>query len=162
MAHINELRLIGELTPELYQSFSEEFDEALLDEPLYIELNSEGGDVHVALAITSKIRRWPGKVHITAYGNVASAAVLILASGTNRSMAKEAWVMVHEDGCEFEGRVTKLERHAKHQRRMEDQWNALLAERTKASAEVWAQLHKESTYLNPEQCLELGLIDEIV
>ena len=160
-----KLRIVGEIDDSTYQTFSESLDE-LLDEddssPIYLELNSEGGDVFAALGIVSKIRHCPCDIIITAYGSVQSAAVLILASGSSRSMAAEAWVMVHEDECVYEGRVTKLEKYAKHQRRMEDQWNQLLEERTTATAETWADLHKKSTHLSPAECLSLGLIDEIV
>jgi len=168
-----DIKIIGELTQQSYTEFSDTFDECIEtcqaaqeagvwdEDPITIELNSEGGDVFSALAICSKIRLSGVPVHITALGTIASAAVLILASGTSRSMAKEAWVMVHEDEVEYSGRVSKLERTAKHQRRMEDQWNMLLAERTRTSAETWAELHKCSTHLSPEECLALGLIDEI-
>ncbi|CAM6004759.1 unnamed protein product [Sphagnum balticum] len=158
------INLIGDTDEHMYSNFIEtlgEIEESGAEE-VYVELNSTGGDVYVAIAIASRMRLSKLRFNIGAFGIVGSSAVIILASGTYRSMAKEAWALVHEDGCEYEGRVSKLEKYAKHQRRMEDQWNALLAERTKTDAKTWGDLHKASTYLDAQECLALGLVDEVI
>jgi len=158
------INLIGDIDDQMYSSFIETLGEIESSgaEEVYVELNSTGGDVYIALAIASRMRLSKLQFNIGAFGIVGSAAVIILASGTYRSMAKEAWVLVHEDGCEYEGRVSKLEKYAKHQRRMEDQWNTLLAERTKTDANTWSHLHKTSTNLDAQECLALGLVDEVI
>lgn len=127
-----------------------------------IELSSPGGDSYAALAYASLIREMHLDVCIQAYGLVASAAVLVLASGNTRFMSREAWVMVHENSGTLEGNVLELEREAGQLRRLELQWANILEELTGTKASIWTAMHKETTYLNAEQCLALGLIDRII
>lgn len=136
--------------------------EAESKKPIFMVLSSEGGDAYVALAFAARMRVSACPLHLTAYGEVSSAAVLVLAAATTRRLARESWVMVHEDSGEIEGTVVEMEREAKQHRRMEDQWAMLLEERTGTSASIWTDLHKATTYLTPAECLELGLIHEVI
>lgn len=163
-----KINVIGEIDDTCYREFVESFDgmvEMLDGEDIYIELCSDGGRAIIALAFYDKIRAYKGDVHITATGEASSAAIIILAAGDTRAMTKNAWVLVHEDVVAFDTedpRVTQAEKNIKTARRLEDQWNKLLASRTKVSAEKWAELHKSEAYLSAEECLKLGLINKIV
>lgn len=132
--------------------------------PVHITLISPGGDAQVALAYFDRIVRSTRVVHICASGIVASAAVLILAAGDKRFMTKSSWAMVHEESVEgLDGTsVTSMEKETAHLRRLEIQWATLLAKVTSTTAEDWAILHKDETYLSAKQCKELGLIEEII
>jgi len=163
-----ERRIIitGEINDESYKEFSSsllQLEEISKTQSIVLELSSEGGDAYCALAFSGRMRNSPCDIIIHAYGLVASAAVLILASGDTRYIAKEAWVMVHEDSLsELEGNVTQLEKTAKHLRRLEDQWAWLLESMTSTNLEEWARLHKEEKFLTPQECIELGLVDKII
>lgn len=157
------IRISSELTMETFREFSKKM--AYLEgkkDAVKIELSSEGGSAYAALAYSALIRNSPLNVEITAYGFVASAAVLILASGDIRFMTKEAWVMVHEDSGKLKGDVVALEREAAQLRRLELQWAELLQELTGTKASIWTALHKETTYLNAAQCVGLNLVDDII
>ena len=159
------LQIIGEITDKSYKKFSKKLYELEISDPretITIELSSEGGDAMAALAYSTRIRRCKTPIIIIAYGLVASAAVLILASGERRLMAKEAWVMVHEDSGVLEGNTSSLERQVKHMRRLENQWNKLLAEYTTTEAEEWDFLALNETYLCAGECRDLGLVDKII
>lgn len=158
------LYITGAIDFEAYETFSLQLRklETAGDNPITVELASDGGDAHAALAISARITNSPRTIHIVAMGNVASAAVLILASGDVRFMSKDAWVMVHEDSCELSGSVSELEREIKQLRAMEDQWNQLMAENTRIGPEEWSQLHKATTYLNAKDCQNYGLVDELI
>ncbi len=161
---MSKIYIVGDINEESFQKFSEELTELENEDAstINIELLSAGGIAVDALAFAARMRMSPRNLTITAYGEVASAAVLILAYGAVRRMTKEAWVMVHEDSGKCNGDVSTVEKRAKHWRRMEDQWNLLLSQNTNADVETWAQLHKDETYLSAEECLNLGLIDEII
>lgn len=150
---------------ETYLEFSEQLTELENKsncDNVYIELCSEGGEAYAALAFYSRMRSTTCPIYIKSYGLVASAAVLILAAGGHRQLSREAWVMVHEDEGTQEGSVSLLEVQIKQGRRLEDQWNTLLSSRTNTTSDGWAALHKSTTYLSAEECLKLGLIDEII
>lgn len=157
------LYITGDISFDAYEAFSKQLRvlELRSTKSVIVELASDGGDAHAALAFSSRIRMSHCNITILAMGNVASAAVLILASGHHRIMAKEAWVMVHEDSATHEGTITALEREAKQCRRLEDQWNALMEKYTTTSKELWAHMHKATTYLDAKECLVFDLIDEV-
>src|SRR5580692_5695813 len=99
--------LVGEINADKYEAFSTrlaELETGSSTKSITLELSSEGGDAHYALAIVGRMRNSPCDIIVKAYGLVASAAVIILAAGDIRHLAQEAWVMVHEDSvAELEG-----------------------------------------------------------
>jgi ATP-dependent protease ClpP protease subunit len=161
---MRKIILSGGIDEESFKDFCEQMGE-LEEGPagvIDIDLCSGGGDAYTALGFCARIRTSSCATRVVVYGSCQSAAVLILAAGTKRYMTKESWVMVHEDQAVPEGATSLIEVESKQLRAMEDQWSKLLAEYTKTSAKKWAKLHKETTYLTPEQCLKLGLIDGVV
>lgn len=159
-----KLYITTEISDESYTKFSKRLTmlESRGSGPIEVELFSAGGDAYAALAFSARMRASPCVIRIHARGLIASAAVLILAAGDIREMAKEAWVMVHEDSGENSGNVSELMKQALHMEALEDQWAVLLEERSSTSAEAWRKLHNETKYLTSSQCLALGLIDKIV
>lgn len=161
-----KVNIIGDIDESTYAKFVEELDglnEIQEDDDLTIELSSHGGDAMVALAFHDRIRQIKGDVTIHGFGIIASAAVIILAAGDRRIMSKNSWAMVHEDTVptEEDARVSSVERSAATSRRLEKQWNALLAARTSTTAQEWEYLHMNESHLDAKTCLKLGLIDEI-
>lgn len=160
---MNRFKIIGDISQASYKEFSEFMDklEAKNIKTAHVELYSDGGDSYAALAFYDRIVK--SRVHITieAIGNVASAAVLVLAAGYTRIMNESAWVMVHEDSGKLTGDVVSLERESKQMRALENQWSELLWMRTNITSVQWSELHKKTTYLDSAQCLALGLVDKI-
>lgn len=129
-----------------------------------IILSSHGGDATAALAMLDTIAL--SKLHFTVIGTglIASAAVILLVAGDKSYMTPSAWVMVHEEQLDEEVNkdVSSMEHTSRNYRRFEDQWNSILAHNTNTKAEKWAELNKRDTYLNAKECLEMGIIDEIL
>ncbi len=169
---MNKIYIVGTIDENSFKEFSEQLTEFetkakaskhFADRPVEIEMNSFGGCAMDALAFYSRIRNSQLQINITAYGLIASAAVLVFAACDHRRMTKESWMMVHEDSDSVKAKNTSdFEKTASHMRSMENQWNDLLEKRTKAYSTEWASLHKKETYLTPEQCKELGIVDEII
>ncbi len=155
-------QLIGAIDEDALKAFMKVITKHR-DNQILLHLSSTGGSAYDALAIASAVRLHKN-ITVAALGAVQSAAVIILAAAKERMMAKESWVMVHEDSGKIKGDVSLQEREIAHLRRMENQWAELLAEysKGKSTAETWAQLHKQTTYLSAQECLDLGLIDRII
>lgn len=164
MALRRKININGAIDNVSFLEFSKRLTalEAAGEGDIEVELHSEGGEAYAALAYAGRIRTSKCRIVIRAYGLVASAAVLILASGDIRCLEETAWVMVHEDEGSSEGSVSSIEASAKQLRRMETQWYDLLESLTDTSAEVWGKLHKDTTYLTAEECLTLKLVDKII
>lgn len=162
------IRLIGDIEADLYKEFSEKLSkiERLTKTRsgiiVNLELSSKGGDIYTALAFSARMRLSPIEFVVTAHGLVASAATLILASGSVRQMAKEAWVMVHDSSSKEKGSLSELETEIRHLRQLEDQWVDMLDKLTGTDWKIWEELQRKTTYLDAEQCLKLGLVDKII
>ncbi len=159
------ISIIGGLDWDTFSAFSDainELENKSKTKDINLHLASEGGTSGVALAIVGRMRVSPCNINVFAFGDVSSAATLILASGSKRFMAAETWVMVHEDSGKIRGSVADWERDAKHARSLEAQWNNIMASHTLYTAETWEKLNKATTYLTASECLECGLIDEII
>lgn len=163
-----KIYITGTIDEDSFQSFSKYMDEAEErgEDNIEIILNSTGGSALDALAFYERIKASASYTAVTVYGACYSAAVLVLVAGQKRRMTKTSWLMVHEDTYamdEGDSKSTSLmEVEAQYMRRMENQWNYLLAKRSRLSAKVWERLHKKTTYMNAKECLEAGIIEEII
>ncbi len=155
--------MIGDIDDVMYKSFVEFLDDNK-NSAFEIELSSHGGDALMAIAIYEKIRKNKKKVTINASGIVASAAVIILAAGHQRTLTSNSWVMVHEDEIMVEttDRVSVAEKKLEVSRNLETQWNALLENATGTQASNWQYLHMNEEWMTPAECLQWGLIDKIL
>lgn len=157
------IRVAGEITEESFETFSTELsDLERTKAPITIELCSGGGSAEAALAYYSRIRLSKNPVTVYVLGYAASAATLILLAGDYRVMAREAWVMVHEEQTKVKGSVVDIERNSFHLRQVETQWTSLFSTRTSKSAKFWTNLHKQTTYLTADTCLSYGLIEKVI
>ncbi len=161
-----KIYILGDIDNESYGRFSRKLArlESESIDPIQIELMSDGGYSYAALAFSDRINNCKCPIYIDAFGLIASAATLILAAGDMRRIAANAWVMVHEDEVALPdgAKVSAIEKHAAHSRRLEDQWNKLMEHYTGTSVEVWALLNLAETFLPPSECKSLGLVDEII
>lgn len=159
------IHIIGDIDTEQYRNFLEQLAEENLKSNYYVDiiLNSPGGEALSAIAIHDTIKIDKREFRVTVVGSCQSAAVLILAAGDHRRMTRNSWVMVHEDSGDYEGLSTsQVEKMAKEQRMFENQWNRIMAKDTGTLVSDWERLHKAETYLTPEECKALNLIQEIV
>lgn len=162
---MKRLRLIGEVSQEMYAKLSKQLDKHSPEEgPIVLEICSEGGCLYAALAISGRIRNSDLEIYTLGYGQIMSSAVLILASGDKRYMSPEAWVMLHETQHSIKASSKNLRREAKQAQREELQWATLLSELSKGakSPEEFLTASNSIVYLTAEECVKMGLVDELV
>lgn len=163
---MNKLYIIGEIDGLAFRrlhKFIYAMEQAN-EKDVTLILSSHGGDATAALAMFDAIALSKLNFTVIGTGLIASAAVILLVAGDKSYMTPSAWVMVHEEQLDEEVSkdVSSMEYKARTYRRFEDQWNSILAHNTNTTAEKWAEMNKKDTYLNAKECLELGLIDEIL
>lgn len=71
---MNAIYISGEIDEPLVKYFFEEFNRIRKDVPIYIYLNSDGGDVNAALAIIDLINENYKRITLIASGHIYSAA----------------------------------------------------------------------------------------
>ena len=92
-----------------------------------------------------------------------SAAAVILACGTGkRTMTANSTVMVHEGSAFESGKTSDVLKGADHLKKLQKNINRILAEVTNKDQEFWDKVSQHDTYLTAKECLEYGIIDEII
>lgn len=136
-----------------------------MQEPLYILINSEGGDEGCGRALAGMIRNLRDKgmvVNTTGFGDVQSAAVIVFAAGEKRLLSRYATVMVHESTDAIEGNASKIKKTSKQMESDEKFWCDIMQELTGTDSKIWMKLHEDETYLRPEEALKLNLATELI
>lgn len=167
--HIGErtIQVVGEINQEMFILVDTALTilEAQSKAQIVLRINSEGGSIYDALAIVGRIKKSKCLIVTEGFGAIMSAAGLILASGGKRRMSKYAWFMFHEAwAAEMGGTVQQLKHQAIQLEREWDTWAEVMAEFTTTNKSFWldnGNLGKD-LYLSAEQCLELGIIDEVI
>jgi ATP-dependent Clp protease protease subunit len=139
-------------------------EDAKADISLYV--NSPGGSVTSGLGIVDTMRFIPCDVATFIIGQAASMGSVIACSGTKgkRFTLPNAENLMHQPliGGVLEGQATDLEIEARHILRMRDQIYAIYADRTGQPRERIAEDCERNKWLNAEEMLEYGLVDQVL
>ncbi len=132
------------------------------DIKLYI--HSPGGSVSAALAILDTMNHIKPDVSTICVGIAASAAAVLLSSGTKgkRFILPNAEVMIHQVMGGAEGQASDIAITAKHILRIKENLNKILAKNTGKNVE---QIEKDSdrdNYMTADEAKKYGLVDEIL
>lgn len=107
--------------------------------------------------------------HITTgtYGMAASMAGVLLQAGDHRWCSQSSWVMIHRAAFGALGQTHDIEDQVKFVRRLEARIIDIYVQRAEAaggtltSAKIKRNWDRRDWWLTAEECLELGIIDEI-
>ncbi len=127
---------------------------------LYI--TSYGGGVHAAFSVVSTIEKCSIPVHTIISGNASSAATLISLAGHKRFMYKYSVALIHEIRCGYWGKLTEVRDHYLNNDTCMDLILNYYNLRTKLTKEQLQEHLKKDIDWTDQQCLEFGLIDEII
>lgn len=134
------------------------------DITLYI--NSPGGEVMAGLAIANTMNYIKCDVRTVSMGMSASMGAFLLSQGTpgKRCALEDAQIMIHEVSAGTQGKRHDMKRSFDHTERLNDKLMTKMAARCNDEwdAERLAKLCEEDIWLEPEDALEMGLIDEII
>ncbi len=134
------------------------------DKDIYIYINTPGGYISSGLAIYDTIQFIRPDVRTVALGQASNIAALILASGTKgkRSALPNARIHMHQPLGGASGQASDIEIQANEVLRTRDRLNQLYTSHTGQSVEK-IELHTQRDfYLNAEEAVAFGLIDNII
>ena len=128
-----------------------------------LNITSYGGDVYAMLGTIDFFKSLPVKVNTHCVGACMSAAAVILACGTGkRSMTENSRVMVHEGSAFERGKTSDVLKGADDLKKLQKNINRILGEVTKKDQSFWEGVSKNDCYFTAQECLEYGIIDEII
>lgn len=153
---------IDEGSLEVIQKAFDEF-EVLPDKPVRIEISSYGGSVYDMMGIIDRIKASPCHVVTRGFGKIMSAATFILASGDERYVGPNSWVMIHQASDVIRGTTDDMEHEFGHHRTLQDQMYAIYEKLSGKTipAKHWKKLCAKDHYIRAEDVLKLGLVDHV-
>ena len=141
-----------------------------------IILNSPGGDIIEGMALFDHIvwlRQEGHQVDIVVRGMAASMGGILLQSGSKRVVGKEAWVLIHRAAFLALGKTFQVEDEVKWVKRIEDRIIDIFVERAKeaeangtcdkgvSKAMIKRNWDRKDWWLTSDECLKLGIVDEV-
>lgn len=136
--------------------------EQISDAAIRIYINTPGGDVISGMAIYDAIISSPCLIKGIVLGEASSMGAIILQGCDSRVARKWARFMLHDGSNSVEGNWRDVEKAVESDRLFRLDSYRILAEATGKPAKYWQRKLANDYYLNAEQALAEGLIDEIL
>jgi ATP-dependent Clp protease protease subunit len=134
------------------------------DQAINLYINSPGGLVDQTLAIYDTMQFLGCEVATYCIGQASSGAAIILAAGTkgNRFALPNAKVMLHQPYGGITGQAEDIRIQAEEVLRDKKLLNDILSKHTGQDPEKIAAEIERDRYMNAQEALEYGLVDEIL
>ena len=132
------------------------------DISLYI--NSPGGSISAGMAIYDTMQYIKCDVSTICVGMAASMGAFLLAGGTKgkRYALPNSEILIHQPLGGAQGQATEIEIAAKHILKIREKMNRMLSEFTGQDLEVIQRDTDRDNWMDPEEAMKYGLIDEII
>lgn len=155
--------IVGEINPEMARQTMialEKID--VVDGPIRIVLNSEGGDEQDGYAIYDAIMQCRNLVMIEGFGSVMSIAAAIFQAGDVRQLAPNAMFMIHHGSVSpVTEQDTVLEMAEQIKKDNERYYNILSSNSGQPHQELEEWCRAE-TYFTAEEAVAVGFADSVM
>jgi len=162
-----QIILSGEVNKELAEKVIRqllilEADSA--SKPIYVYIDSPGGDVDAGFAIFDMIRFIKPPVYTIGMGLVASAGALILLAAPKnyRLGLPNSHYLIHQPLSGIKGVATDIEIHAKEIEKIRAKINTLIAEETGKNVAEVAKDTDRDYWLSADEAAAYGLILQVI
>lgn len=132
--------------------------------PLYIYINSPGGNVTSGLAIYDTMQYVKSDVCTICIGQAASMAAVLLAAGKKgkRYVLPHARVMLHQVLAGIQGQASDIEIHAKEILRIRENLNKILKLHTGQTLEKIEKDTDRDFFMTAQDAVDYGVADTII
>ena len=162
-----QIILTGEINKELADSIVRQL--LILDSedeksPIYMYIDSPGGDVDAGFAIFDMIRFINAPVYLIGMGLIASAATLVLLAVDKefRIGLPNSRYLINQPLGGMRGVATDIEIYAKDMEKIRAKLNSLIAEQTGTSLEQVTKDTERDFWLDSDEAVKYGLISKII
>lgn len=158
------------LTGEIDKDLSEKIIRQLLimeaenDSPIYLYIDSPGGDADAGFAIFDMVRFVKAPVYIIGMGLVASAAALVLLAvpKERRIGLTNSHYLIHQPLSGIKGVATEIEIHAQEIIKMRGRINQVISSQCSQPLEKVEKDTDRDFWLDGTEAVEYGLISRII
>jgi ATP-dependent Clp protease protease subunit len=131
---------------------------------IFFYINSPGGSVYDALAIYDTIQYIKNDIQTVGIGVQASAAAILLSSGTKgkRILLPNSTVMIHQPSSGTKGKVTDQEIDLKESLRVKKLVEQIMADNTNQKIEKIHQDMERDFWMTATEAKDYGLVDKVI
>lgn len=130
-----------------------------------IVFNSPGGSVIDGMALYDYLTQLKAQGHnlvTSSLGMAASMAGILLQAGNTRRMGSEAWLLIHQGSFGAGGSVGQVEDTVEWVKKIQVRILDIFAAKSNLSkAQIKTRWHRKDWWLDSDEALKLGFIDEI-
>lgn len=125
-------------------------------------VNSEGGEIFSAFSTVDRITSSPIPIHSYVDGLCASAATLLTVCAHKRYIRQNSFMLIHQLSGGVWGSYEKVQEESKNMELLMKYIKRIYLKHTKIPENDLIEILKHDTYLSADECIEYGLVDEIV
>jgi ATP-dependent Clp protease protease subunit len=131
---------------------------------IYLYINSPGGIAYHALAVYDTIKYIKNDVQTYGIGIQASAAAVLLSSGTKgkRFVLPNASVMIHQPVSATQGKVTDMEIDLKESVRLKQRFIEIMAANTGQKVGKIRTDMERDFWMTAQEAKDYGLVDDVI
>ena len=160
------IMISGEINKDTADAFCKQI--LVLDsessEPIYVYINSPGGDVYSGFSIYDMIRYVESPVYVIGAGLVASAAALLYlaADKEHRLSLPHATYLIHQPLSQMRGVAVDMAIQAEKMEELRHALDQLIADASGQSVEKVSADTERDHWLTAEEALEYGIVTRII
>jgi ATP-dependent Clp protease protease subunit len=133
--------------------------------PIYMYINSPGGDISAGMAIIDTMNFVKPEIHTICIGMAASMGAVILSQGSDgkRFALPNSEVMIHQPLTGVEGQASDVVIRAEHIVKSKNKLYEMMANKSKKKSQK--EIEKDADrdhWMGAQEAKDYGLIDEII
>ena len=132
--------------------------------PIKIYIDSYGGQVYQCFGLLGVMDKSKTPIHTIVTGAAMSCGFMILISGHKRFGYSLSTPLYHQVSTGFYGKIQDMEESLKETKRLQKKIEEITLDRTRITEKELKKILRKKIdwYMNAEEALKLGVIDEII
>jgi ATP-dependent Clp protease, protease subunit len=130
--------------------------------PIYLHINSGGGDLMAAMSAVDAIKRSYVPIYTVVDGRAASAASLMSVVGHKRYMTKHSYMLIHQLSSGVVGKYQDIEDEYTNCNLMMDDIIEIYKNNSELTEKKIKKFLKRDKWWKSNMCLDYGLVDEVM
>lgn len=143
------------------QKQREMYDGTLIPKPIYLHINSCGGELQEGMAAVDCIRNSKIPIYTIVEGEAASAATFMSVAGKKRFMTENSVILIHQLSAGAWGKMDELEDEHENNKFFMEKIYSLYSKYTNISRKRLEKIMKRDIWWGVDKAIKYGFIDGI-
>ena len=131
-------------------------------EPIYIFLDTPGGDLTSSNFFCDLIKSSRIPIYTVAMGMAMSAGFLIFISGKKRFAFPHSQLLVHSGSAQLAGTAEQIEEAQKNYKKTLDDMKKYILENTEIDEKIFNRNRSKDWYLSSDELVKYKVVDELI